>query len=219
MSKNLVLAVVLMALIFVSCGQSEKEAARIEAARQDSIAKVEAELQKIREDSIRQAEERRNRVTPDLAFFELKGPVKSVSSNYNMSEAGFKKSISFTEDGTAVAPKGVKFKRSNGKITSVSYYESYMSDWLGDSYSINAEGKIISSVYSGIDGGGRSKYSYDDQGLLIKESSSGACEGEPYYENVTYNYQSFDDYGNWTKRVAKSSYGTTTQIRNITYYE
>ena len=223
MSKNLVLAVVLMALIFVSCGQSEKEAARIEAARQDSIAKVEAELQKIREDSIRQAEERRNRVTPDLAFFELKGPVKNVAYNDMYFLGSENQVLYFSEEGVVTTPKGLKFNRKNGMIKTISTYLPEFDIWTTDTYKSDSIGRKVFNSYSGLDGGGDEKFSYDESGNLVKRTATGEIEGEPYTSVTTYTYMSHDEYGNWTKRVVKhkDSYGTSssTETRKITYYE
>ena len=60
---------------------TQKVEMAIEAQRQDSIAKAHQDsIVKAREDSVAKARQdsiaRRTRVTPDLALFELHGPVK-----------------------------------------------------------------------------------------------------------------------------------------------
>lgn len=190
----------------------------IEKFRQDSIAQVQKQKKKTLEDSIRKAEMHKNFVTPDLTFFELRGQVKSVSYNYYEAKLGFKKSASFTANGTVVTPNGVKLKRSNGKIKEVEYYEDLIGQWLGDSFITNDNGQIISSDYTGPDGSGTEKFYYDDNGRLSKTTTSGHINGEPFHNTSTFSYKSFDQYGNWTKRIEKSSYGNSTQTRKITYY-
>ena len=75
------------ATIVMSCGgsSSQREQDVQDSLRQDSIKKIEAINDSLRrdsiaKDSIRQDSLWRYRVTPDLATFDLRGPVKSVSS-------------------------------------------------------------------------------------------------------------------------------------------
>lgn len=160
--------------------------------------------------------------SPDLTFFELKGPVKSVSCNYYESKVGFKKSYSFSSNGQLNTPNGIKIKRKNGIISSVGYYDSDLASWMNEEFTTSSDGKVLSETGQGIDGGGTSRYSYNSKGHVTKNTYSGAIEGEPYNYVATYTYKSFDQYGNWTKRVitSKDSYGTETSLetRTITYY-
>lgn len=69
-------------------------------------------------------------------------------------------------------------------------------------------------------------YTYDDNGYVIKEvadgsyTDMGADEPTKVHDVTTFKYESFDKYGNWTKRSAKMSDGSTwVEKRNISYYK
>ena len=103
------------ATIVMSCGgsSSQREQEVQDSLRQDSIKKVEEFNDSIRrdsiaKDSIRQDSMWRYRETPDLAIFELHGPVKSVSYSQGClpSEMCELKYITFNKEGilTSAAP-------------------------------------------------------------------------------------------------------------------
>ena len=104
----------------VSCGGGNKsvqgEQDVQDSLRQDSIKKVEAFNDSIRrdsivKDSIRQDSMWRYRVTPDLATFDLRGPVKSVNAQNSNNVMEHRHSLCFN---VSFSEKGDALKVSDG---------------------------------------------------------------------------------------------------------
>lgn len=142
-------------------------------------------------------------VSPDLAFFELRGPVKQVKEDYMVYE--------FDRNGQLTRHNGeFKFARDNqGRIVSMEGYENHVT-YLWDSQRPSgseaaAEGMTILESYT-----------YDERGFVVKIEHS--VDGEVSYE--TLSYSDLDKYGNWTKRSSQGyEYGRGSASRTIEYYE
>lgn len=225
----------------MSCGNSEKagqsEKSVEDSLRADSIKKVEMAIEaqrqdSIRQDSIRQDSLRRYRVTPDLALFNLHGPVKSVTFNkgYYGEEL---RSATFSEDGTLQSTGSFKMKRNgNGLVTYLSGHYC----GLTDNYSISYKGnKPISVRNEGHEWGGTSYLTYNNDGFVASESKSGVAECYTIKTSIKYKYTNVDKYGNWTARKKvrtniliedgledeppTKEITTISEVRTITYYE
>ena len=176
------------------------EAQRIEQARLDSIAEVER-LEAARLDSIREDSIRRNFSTPDLAFFSLKGHVKSVTYSDNdilpFYYATLQKNptFNFSEDGTLEnLPRGAY--RSNGRIAGQNI--TWGEEWEQGKFKFSwANGHVSSSSSQFYEAASDNGYKYDSAGNLIASYYEGGGEGMIFKESATYNYTDFDDNGNW----------------------
>ncbi|MBP5326310.1 MAG: hypothetical protein J6Y98_00165 [Bacteroidales bacterium] len=142
-------------------------------------------------------------VTPDLAFFELKGPVKKVTVDKILT-------IEFDQNGNMTKHSGeFSFKRDKqGRIAQMEGYENYITyKWNGDKLvgtESAAEGSMMEEVYT-----------YDERGFVVKIKHT--VDGDVEYETLTYS--NLDNYGNWTKRTSKGyEYGRGSATRIIEYY-
>ena len=147
----------------------------------------------------------------DRNTFNLKGPVKAIYDNYGNELWGFE------EDGTLYSRGGVQIiSNSRDKLGRITYIDaSAITEFF--SYTYNQKGLLIKESYTGGNRGWQSttKYTYNAKGQVIKEVFS---TEDGYRITTTYTYQKFDKYGNWIKRTAKNKYGTTVETRTITYY-
>lgn len=219
-----------------SCGNSkggETNEDSINQAHIDSINQEKKDsINQAKTDSIREDSIRRNRVTPDLALFELKGPVKSVDKNFI--SIAYSGGANFDKDGNITSlTNGAKFKRtSDGKINRLS----------SDKISYNKDSQPISFSWSNSMGEGSSKNrscTYTDGKLSSYFEKQEGVEGSFHVSkiNASYTYLEYDNYGNWTKRrvnivdkntnenetqdgeVTRTLRSNKTQTRVITYYE
>ena len=211
-------------------------------ARQDSIAKAyQDSIVKAREDSITKARQdsiaRRTRVTPDLALFELHGPVKSVTfkdRDLFHNNEGFTLQLSYAENGKLKAINGCTFNRdANGRIKSIKTYMIGEEDDFYITYDKN--NRPIKIFNEGLEWDGTITYKYNASGFIVSENSY--YGGEGCYGRTLNQYSNFnvDKYGNWTSRTSSTAYkewydggeepmsysngGTGTEYRTITYYE
>lgn len=231
---------------FFSKHQKEKaaqaEADRIEQLRQDSIAAAEREaarLDSIRQDSIN----RRNFTTPDLAFNDLHGDVKScvetVQYSYYSPDFSnnntYSSSFSYDEDGNWTNPpawteqdkkiyagfpqlKHAKTMRDKeGKIIRI--YNDPEYDYEYDSYQWE-NGKLKKDK----------KSTYNEEGFLVSSPLDIPDVGDWSYLSTICNYV-VDGMGNWisreviTKEINQWGDGSTMgftvnkEKRKITYYK
>lgn len=233
-------------VLFSACNNnaSQQDAAK-DAALRDSLEQVKLDslkqvkidsIAKIKEDSIRQDSIRRNRVTPDLALFELKGPVKSVNKGYII--VGTDNGAAFDQNGNITyinkSRDGFtyKAKRKNGIISKLTSYDSDFGEEVYSKITYNSNNKPIKNVFYAQNYGGTNVISYANGNISsVKFSGGGDYDTN---SNDTYTYIEFDQYGNWTKRtcttkstiyafdskdVMSSNKNTETQTRKITYYE
>ncbi len=173
--------------------------------------------------------------SPDLTYFELKGPVKNCDG------------VEFDRNGTIVTIDGVdpfaleqpyrdidtttgafvdqcRWTRDDkGQIDSIICYEYVQKTrWH--------EGRVI-EILAGFEGQLLwTIYGYDEAGRLVKLTQNGIVETEgPEEINLLcimeYAYLEFDGYGNWTRRRAKYMDASidfsdeTEETRFIEYYE
>jgi hypothetical protein len=140
-------------------------------------------------------------ITPDLTFFELRGPVKK------MSEDGL--TYEFDENGNLTRHDGeFTFSRDEqGRIVKMNGYENHVT-YLWDAErpigsKAAAEGMMLSESYT-----------YDERGFVVKIKHTE--DGEVSYE--TLSYSGLDQYGNWTKRSSEGyEYGRGSASRTIEY--
>ena len=231
--------------------QNRSSAQVVEKMRQDSIAKSES-LAKARQDSLRQESLRRDsivkdsirqdsmwryRETPDLAIFELHGPVKSVSYSQGClpSEMCELKYITFNKEGklTSAAPFKI-IRDKSGKINSLKLFDSREPDWEMESFAFtyDSQNRVAKVVNRGYEWGGKYSLNYNNKGFVESESFTGLSEAWSSKNTTKYTYTNIDKYGNWTARSytsilvaseegsspVKSSY-KGSQTRKITYYE
>ena len=242
MRKIVYFLAVLGLTMTVSCGSGNNSAQReqevqdsiakaesLAKARQDSIAKVyQDSIVKAREDSIVKVRQdsiaRRTRVTPDMAFLNVHGPVKTVKD-----EEG--KTWEFTPEGKLkIIPSGYS---SNGE----GYIVKKTTPYDVSTYKYNGNMQLSKMSYVNTESGESSydgDFSYNKQGFISSFISKGCSEEDVVVETARYNYTKVDKYGNWTSRswtlnVKESgpyiekgesieNYSGTEQ-RTITYYE
>ena len=150
----------------------------------------------------------------DLAFFDVKGPVERISSNifeisyYVYSSGAEMPYAEFDKDGQCL-------NLLHGmKIDGVISVCERMPDGISV-FDYNEFG-LSKTVFSRFDNSPIvTSYIYNDEGLLLEEKT----EGESLSHNTKYKYTQFDDYGNWTERIATNSKsGEEVQTRIITYF-
>lgn len=209
-----------------SCGLKDKVVSLFssdEAEATDS-ASVSAETA-IDEAWQKDSLERAQRITPDLAFFNLHGPVKSLKEFDNV--------YIFDENGKLVKANGknpfdgdpyenndfgsndIYMKRGkDGRISEEQGWESVTEyTWEGD--------RLVG--YHGYGEGAyewQGKYTYGEDGLIasVKSKEGDAESGSTStVVNSTYKYLEKDEYGNWTKLKVTAS-DNSVRTRTITYY-
>lgn len=234
MKKLIYLLAVLGLAMTVSCGNSAKREQEIrDSLRADSIMKdsiIRAKIDSIRKDSMW-----RYRVTPDLALFELHGPVKSVSSSEWEMFSYEVNTITFDEVGrlTSVHPYKI-FRDKSDRVNALKYITNGFEEdaWY---FTYNLQNQATKVRNQGYEWGGTTSYKYGEDGFASSSYSSGSGEGMSWEISVAYKYQDLDDFGNWTTRkytrtsletdeceeypVPTKTTSTGTQSRIITYYE
>ena len=228
----------------MSCGNSEKagqsEKSVEDSLRADSIKKVEMAIEaqrqdSIRQDSIRQDSLRRYRVTPDLALFNLHGPVKSVTFNKGI-YADFVKTMTFSKDGKlqSVARHNIT-RNGKGIVKRLSKPSDFGSIPDALDFTCDKQNRPVSVFVGGHEYGYTNRYTYDAKGFIASESCKGAAESLEFNDVTRYKYLNVDKYGNWTSRKATEvettidlcdeesgpmrKTTTRTETRTITYYE
>lgn len=166
----------------------------------------------------------------DLAYFELRGPVKSYTEYSNGEKVhsnGFSENGKWTiGDGNKCSKILTDVKRDAEKrIAGYQAEENFCYNTYTITYDANT-GWVSKVALSGSEGDNISTYFYDEKGYLVKKvidgsyTEMGADEAEKVHDTITYKYETFDQYGNWTKRTAKYSDGTTTvEKRDVVYYK
>ena len=123
----------------------------------------------------------------------------------------------FKENGTLYSRGGAQIiSNSRDKLGRITYIDaSAITEFF--SYTYNQKGLLIKESYTGGNRGWQSttKYTYNAKGQVIKEVH---IEEDGYRTTTTYTYQKFDSYGNWIKRTAKVGRKSTVETRTITYY-
>lgn len=224
MRKLIYILAVLGLAMTMSCGSSAKREQEIrDSLRADSIKKdsiLRAKLDSIRLDSIRQDSLRRIRVTPDMAFLNVHGPVKTVKD-----EEGNR--WEFTPEGK------LKSKPSDYICNSEGYVVK--EEWLPDgraAYKYNDNMQLSQCIHENLMGGEvfNVSYLYNEQGFISSKVSK--LYGFDLLDTTRYKYINLDEYGNWTYRswswvrkdttIDGKTYCQTdsgTHRRTITYYE
>ena len=246
MRKLIYLLAVLGLAMTMSCGNSAKREQEIrDSLRADSIMKDS--IIRVKIDSIRKDSMWRYRVTPDLATFELHGPVKSVKTKGCLgytdemimdayySETGGLNAYSinaYSIDG------GYSIKRNNdGTINSLVHIINGAGSHV-ISFKYNEKGyPIKKTIAENTDCGYEEivTLTYDGDWNIVKEVLKGSNIADDYNSTSSYKIEEVDEFGNWTKRKKTKTYyeesgydvpdpisrGTKTVIetRTITYYE
>lgn len=231
----------------MSCGNTEKanqsEKSTEDLLRADSVKKVEMAIEAQRQDSIRRDSirrdsirqdsiARRTRVTPDLAIFNLHGPVKSVTHNNGF----YVGKALFSEDGKLLNEGNCKVIRRDeiGRIAELEISENgwgsvftFIYDKDGRPKSMSGQSIGYATVGS-IDG----TLVYDERGFEVSYNAEGQIRWYLTKRTINYKYKNVDKYGNWTSRSAidreistdtgtnekSENTETTTESRTITYY-
>lgn len=165
----------------------------------------------------------------DLAYFELRGPVKSFTEFCDGTRTF---TYQFTENGKWESRDAKKLsafctdvkRDSEKRIIGYQIEENYAYYTYTISYDAKT-GWVSKIVCDGSDENKTTTFSYDENGYVTKEVEDGSYteEGadEPTKEHIVtnYKYESFDKYGNWTKRsIKRSDSGTWVEKRYISYY-
>lgn len=214
MKKKLILAAFVVAMATEhSC--AKKESAPVSNTDADTTVVETVEEAPAQEDN---SEAIRNRVTYDLAYYELHGPVHVLKEEYH--------TVTFSEDGQIISLDGynpftakmgdtpehakIIFARdSEGRIAEQEgweFYEKY--EWNGM--------QLASSEWQGEGMWGKCSYSYNSDGYVSAiKATEGDVDNPPTSSTTTrITYVDFDEYGNWTARKADGN----TERRIIKYY-
>ncbi len=166
-------------------------------------------------------------ITPDLAFFNLRGPVKTLKD-----EDG--KIWEFTPQGSLKSlPKGYS-RDSEGYIVKQVTRMLYGNELDVNNYIYNHKTQLIECNNGGPGWFEVIKYTYNKKGLVesrfVEYKDEGYCEDE--FDE--YSYTQIDKYGNWIKRkwtasivmgdefdenLSEKTTKSGTHYRTITYYE
>lgn len=179
-------------------------------------------------------------VSNDLALFDLKGNVKSVTYNENNAnpiewvywrndQTPNPNSVSFTNDGKLITPNAstessVQINRDKkDNITSIKVTHLSTDDSFKYNIDYNSKGRLTilekDDNLRNIDSW-TYKYYYNSNGLINKCTLKGFdYDGNETSSTSTYSYDSFDEYGNWTKRTVKTGDYKQIETREITYYD
>lgn len=174
--------------------------------------------------------------SPDLTFWELKGPVKTCDDvefdrqgkmvNY-FSCNPFEIDAPYREiDEEGYMEEFAKWERDQeGQISTVTGIEGMTTYTWHDGLMVHNEGVQEATEFA-------ADYEYDENGLLVKlyeymrDASEDETEDEmPLWSTTEYHYIEFDSHGNWIRRevsVVYADYDTTEdyeETRTIAYYE
>lgn len=165
----------------------------------------------------------------DLAYFGLRGPVMSFteySDNTRVYTNRFSEKGKWeTMDGKKLSSVYSDIKRDSEKR--ICGFTDGEFDMVA-TYTIAYDAKTGWVSKSSYDDSGTitTTYTYDDNGYVVKEvadgsyTDMGADEPTKVHDVTTFKYESYDKYGNWTKRSAKMSDGSTwVEKRDISYYK
>lgn len=240
--KKLGYIVAILGLTLVTaCGgnsklDKEKDSLRADSIKHDSIMRDSIRKAEIQQklDSIRQDSMWRYRETPDLALFELHGPVKSVTYKdrylFHKNE-GITLQLSYNEDGKLKGINGSTFNRDgNGRIKSIMSKMIGEEDYFYITYDKN--NRPIKVRNEGMEWYYDQTYKYNASGFVSSLQNKGGEEAFEWTDNTTYSYKNTDEFGNWTSRnfvtkivesevgySAGTRTGSGTNYRTITYYE
>ena len=165
----------------------------------------------------------------DLAFFELKGPVKEITSKYGIK-------YEFDQNGNLVSVNGhdpfarpteeflndmeenghyedyVFFSRDdNGLIHEAFYYEDYETCFWEDGRVVRIEGDCEGDLYT-------IRYEYDDKAELDMTITENAENpGEEFKTDFVVTKR--DHHGNWIEREVSNKTDNWVEKRTITYFE
>lgn len=238
------LLIVLGLTATVSCGgnsaqrdQEVRDSLRVDSINKDSIRCEELKRDSLRrdsivKDSIHQDSMWRYRETPDLALFELHGPVKSVA--YKGGFWGyFEEPFLFNESGQLISASKYKIYRDGkGRIKTF-----YRNDENGESeirITCDSQNRAIEIVDGCDDCGSVTSIKYNKKGFAISSYGSELYDGELSDISTSYKCKNIDDFENWnsrscirTKTITNDCEGftnptttkTTIETRTITYYE
>lgn len=164
-------------------------------------------------DSLLRADSLRHEmVTPDLAFHELHGQVRDVSSG--------EEHVSFDRNGVWTNPQFYISRAGNtlnvernklGRVVravSREIFEGEPTERIEYEWRDDRVYKIHSVTY---DGSYDITYTYDNKGLLKESRVVSRGDGAVSDVATTYTYDKFDSNGNWTRRTAKSAIKTTEE--------
>lgn len=145
----------------------------------------------------------------DRNTFGLKGPVEAVykdGSDYA--------SMEFDEYGYLIAFDDCKITRyKNNRIESYGTWISY------HTYYYNKKGQVSKTIHVCETVPITTTYTYNTKGHVIKSITKYPPKYEVKTSIITFTYQKFDKYGNWTKRTFKEGKDSYVETRTITYYE
>lgn len=221
------LSLTLVGFVTSSCSSSASK----DKERNDSIAAEAARLDSIRQDSIA----RRNFITPDLAFNDLHGDVKTCRVKSSDSPSGYSEIFTYDENGKWInepvwdeydkenMPETTKHRRveRNAEGYIIRIYNDYGASREYESV-IWESGKVKTNSIS--------TYKYDNDGLVI--SREDIREYDSGTDGAVYCNYVLDDMGNWVKRDViykfysiginddeRIEYSKSTETRDITYYK
>lgn len=164
----------------------------------------------------------------DLAYFDLKGRVKSVTlrDRYDtMIQNTFTSKGKWdTTNGAQVGGALTDVKRDAEKRI-IEYTEGEYDDIASYKITYDAKTGWVTKCVCDSEGTVTTTLTYNEKGNVTQLKQDGfyqemGAESETKVnETITYEYVKFDDHGNWTSRTAKSSDGTSwKETRRITYY-
>lgn len=164
----------------------------------------------------------------DLAYFGLRGPVMSFTEYRDQTVVysnRFSKNGKWeTKDGKKLSSSYSDIKRDSEKRI-CGFTEGEFDMVASHTISYDAKTGWVSKSSCDDSGTITTTYFYDENGYVVKEvddgsyTDMGADEPTKVHTVTTFKYETFDKYGNWTKRSAKSSDGSTwVERRNITYF-
>lgn len=197
--------------IFASCTKKSEA----NESGKDSAATVEVASQ----DAGAEAKALPSFASPDLALYNLRGSVKSISGSFCESDKNGKEipesflgySITFDKDGVLQLDDeryyNIKTSQSErdakGYLTKIHHEpdESYGGEVTYEF--VYKDDRLVSSSdewLGEISGGSDATYTYDGKGNLIKTVREGGSDGIKFTYTTTFTIKEKDDKGNWTKR-------------------
>lgn len=175
-------------------------------------------------------------ISPDLAFFNLHGPVHTLKVNDIVFE--FDKNGTFVKaDGRDPFLEPTREMDEDGSHTDIIGYERNEEGYISESASIESvteyiwlDGQVIREEFAGEGMIGKTIYTHNEDGTIAYAAESWSSEGEEECEDeecesndpdgvISYSDYKKDSHGNWISRTAKTTTATNTETRTITYYE
>lgn len=188
-------------LMLIACGKAKPDSAQTEQSPEPATEQTAPQVQQPAY------------LSSDLQFFDLYGPVETVTINYHTD--------SFDTNGVLATADVTVERDEQGRISKYVFgsLESIGDMWFEEGYTYDEAGLVTERTHDCIFYSETVQFAYDEKGHLAQKNAEASAEGEEWQVITNYTLLEFDDHGNWTKRLVQTDneWEDSTEERQITY--